>query len=117
MSTCKFQGFPGINIIGGEDATEGEFPYHIGIYGQIRFNGTLYNGSYCGGALLVENNKQFVLTSATCVGVYVVPQPDLYRLVAGDLSKVSHSGNEQFRNPNRIWDGSSSWMGLHHKSQ
>lgn len=75
----------------------------------MSLNGSLYNGTYCGGTLLEASGKQFVLTSATCVGVGDFPDPTRYRLEAGDVNKVAHSGNEQIRYPNRIivhreWD-------------
>lgn len=82
-----------MKVIGGSNATQGEFPYQILI--KIAQPSNPEQVPFCGGTLVVVNNTQVVLSSATCVSGEDI---EGLSLVAGELNPYVESGWEQYRN-------------------
>ncbi|KAK9758545.1 Trypsin [Popillia japonica] len=84
-------------IVGGQNATEGQFPYQISLryYGSHNCGGSILNKHYygshnCGGSIL---NKHSALTAAHCVDGYFVSalsviSGSIYLSVGGNFNKV-----------------------------
>ncbi|ODM98260.1 Trypsin-1 [Orchesella cincta] len=82
----RFKSVPD-RIVGGSQASKGEFPHII----QIKRNG----GQYCGGSLV---NANYIVTAAHCATASVAG----YTLVAGEHNLNSNEGTEQSRSVSSI---------------
>jgi secreted trypsin-like serine protease len=76
------------NIISGEEAEVGEFPYQISLQATDRFGQKFHN---CGGSIYDEDT---IITAAHCVKGY---DPNDLRIVAGDHDLFIDEGTEQVR--------------------
>ena len=92
FSTIKFLAPPKVQIVGGEDAEDGEFPWQV----QLRSSDS-GRSLFCGGSVL---NEEWVITAAHCCkgqlprGVHVV--------AGGILRKEDDEGEEQFSDVSEI---------------
>ncbi|CAG7836732.1 unnamed protein product [Allacma fusca] len=77
------------NIISGEEAGVGEFPFQISIQVTDRLGQKFHN---CGGCIYNENT---IITAAHCVKGY---DPTTLQVVAGDHDIFIEEGTEQVRN-------------------
>uniref|UniRef100_A0A1A9UT38 Peptidase S1 domain-containing protein n=1 Tax=Glossina austeni TaxID=7395 RepID=A0A1A9UT38_GLOAU len=81
-SLISIEGTPAVRVVGGETATEGQFPYQI----SLRRNG-LHS---CGGSIITKN---FILTAAHCVGYnddddnYTLHDPKTLTVRAGSTDR------------------------------
>lgn len=82
-----------VNIIGGSNATQDEFPWQILVIHSDPAVPHLY--PFCGGVLVEVKGTQVVLTSGHCFFDVSVSG---FTLVAGELKPYEESGFEQYRN-------------------
>ncbi len=80
---------PGLNIVGGTEATPGEYPW------QARVTPSGYT-IYCGGSLIAT---QWVLTAAHCV---YGKSASSFTITLGDHNAYSNEGTEQTRSVSQI---------------
>lgn len=84
----------GQRVVGGEDATEGQFPWMVALVQS--FENDAYVGHYCGGTLVAP---EWVLTAAHCVTSTVdfsTNNPEFLDLVIG-RTNLSLEGGERIR--------------------
>ena len=80
---CVSKSQPTGRIVGGSDATDGQFPHQI----SLRRNGS----HTCGGSIISRN---YILTAAHCVGAedengfYHVYEPELFTIRAGSTNRL-----------------------------
>merc|ERR1719228_2859520 len=75
-------------IVGGDDATVGEFPYQIS-FQEVIFG---YDFHFCGVSVL---SPTVMITAGHCVEGDNFNNPDGLKIVAGDLTLYTPEGNEQ----------------------
>ncbi|XP_076057513.1 trypsin-1-like [Oratosquilla oratoria] len=95
----------GLNkIVGGEDATPGEFPYQISI--QDIFWGSVFH--FCGGSVYNEN---YIVTAGHCVYGNNYDNPSNLQITAGDHDLDKEEGHEQSIEVERIilHEGYNAW--------
>lgn len=82
LSTCGQATAAGGRVIGGEDATAGEWPWQA----KLEIKGS---GFTCGGSLITPT---WVMTAAHCVSDN---NPNMYSVTLGDLNREKLDGTEQ----------------------
>ncbi|XP_070513060.1 chymotrypsin-2-like [Cardiocondyla obscurior] len=73
-------GLPDTQIVGGDEAEEGKYPYVVSIK-------DLFQNHFCGGAIVSE---KYVITAAHCAE-YIIYFPSLYQIGAGSNSLTSQT--------------------------
>lgn len=87
-----------VDIRGGSDAEEGEFPWQI----YLRIGTGPFDQSICGGSLIAP---RFIVTAAHCVGIQssspanapAIPNLEAFTVIAGEHDLSITSGHEQTR--------------------
>lgn len=94
---CHVNGKTRSEIVGGEKAKQGQFPYlvHVSFFEKDSSDGQT-SKSYCGGSIIDENN---ILTAGHCCDDEAYD----YTVTTGELNLIDKSGHEkQYEVPNFI---------------
>jgi len=94
QSTLSFDANAGQRVVGGQDATEGQFPWMVALVRAPEND--VYLGHFCGGTLIAPS---WVLTAAHCVTSnvdYSTNNPETLDLVIG-RTNLSLEGGERIR--------------------
>merc|ERR1712033_134947 len=79
-------------IVGGEEASDGEFPFQV----SLRTIGAIGSTHFCGGSII---DKDWILTAAHCCAGQI---PLTMHVVAGGIELLTFEEEEQTRNVREI---------------